>query len=580
MNEIGIIKILHKYRIRLLIITLAVGALTAAITLLISNKYSASAAISVQRPEVTLTGEIPPLTVETLRSLVESTRVKWDLYQDLVKDGIIREDMDFRRFQEMLSTSVKHDQSRDRLLLPIVTLNATTSDPELSMAVANRWAQVVLQKTKGIYQAGVDDLGTFTTNIFEKVSKSLIENEDQYTEARLKADLTVKQLLLEQNEELYSELSLEVLSLEEQVVTRKALLKQLRENVTGQEIEGSWSGEVFARKLAEDPGYTLPDSAALAGRIARTIRSLRSNEQTLAEFDETSQLNHKYIMVKIKKKQIEDISGETLQARTSLFSLEPTYAKLQEELSKISDKIVLSKAIGDDKLWETYLQGGLKDTGQLPLMKTESSNPIYEETQKEMIRLSGEITGLKNKISKGEQELETLRVEVSKLTREIAPLESQRKNLQNAVNKDQALQAYYEQSYNTDRQELEASEKELARMEVKLAAKKAKLDEVGREIAGLEKIVFTSESQLARQKRDIENLTQVHSSLAAKAEEVALLRVSMENVSRSGTVLLYTAQTDPVKVGPPRTRIILIAMLMAFVLACLLVVLNVLVREE
>ena len=89
MNELGIIRILHKRRARLLFFALAAGVLAAGVALLIPNKYSASAAISVQRPEVTLTGEIPPLSVETLRSLVESTRVKWDLYRELVKRGII-----------------------------------------------------------------------------------------------------------------------------------------------------------------------------------------------------------------------------------------------------------------------------------------------------------------------------------------------------------------------------------------------------------------------------------------------------------------------------------------------------------
>ena len=95
MNELGVIKILYKYKIKILAVVLGVGIIVGGISLLSSNKYSSTSAISVQAPEVPLTGEIPPLTVETLRSLVESTGVKWELFQELRKDGIIEDDVDF-----------------------------------------------------------------------------------------------------------------------------------------------------------------------------------------------------------------------------------------------------------------------------------------------------------------------------------------------------------------------------------------------------------------------------------------------------------------------------------------------------
>jgi uncharacterized protein involved in exopolysaccharide biosynthesis len=48
----------------------------------------------------------------------------------------------------------------------------------------------------------------------------------------------------------------------------------------------------------------------------------------------------------------------------------------------------------------------------------------------------------------------------------------------------------------------------------------------------------------------------------------------MENVSRSGTVLLYGAEMDPDKVGPNRLRIVLIAILLGFLVYSLLLVLR------
>ncbi len=579
MNEFSVVKMLYRHRIRLLAVVLAAGVAAAAVSLLISNRYSSTAAVSVQQPEVTLTGEVPPLSVETLRALADSTRVKWELFEKLTAEGILGPKIDFRRFQRMISASVERDQSRERLLLPMVKLTATTRDADLSMAIANRWAETILDQTKRIYRSGVDELGAFTAGVYEKVNQALAESEDRYTEFRLQSGRTVNQLLLEQNEEMYSELSLEVLELQEEVATTRSLVVKLEKSLAEQELEGFWIGEVVSRKLAENPEYVPPVFAGLSERVVRTVRGIGEKQEALAEFQEKSGHNHKTLMLKIKREQLEQISGEVLEARTQLFGLEPTYEKLREELAEIPQVISLTKAIGDDKLMEAYLEGNLKKA-QLPLLSSQSANPVYDETKKEMVRISGEIYGLTSKVARGEAELETLRTEISALERELSPLAARVRDLRNALAKEQELLDYYENSYREDRKLYESGQKSLAEMEAKLAAKKAKLDELSREIAELEKEVLTGDSQLARQERDIENLSQVRASLAAKAEEVALLQVSMENVSRSGVVLLYSAQADPVKVGPPRARIVLVSMLAALIVFSFGLAVNAVVKES
>ena len=63
MNEINILRILYKNRVRLLAVSLSIGIIAGAVSLLSPNKYSSTAAVSVQRPEVPITGEISPLRV-------------------------------------------------------------------------------------------------------------------------------------------------------------------------------------------------------------------------------------------------------------------------------------------------------------------------------------------------------------------------------------------------------------------------------------------------------------------------------------------------------------------------------------
>ena len=579
-NDINIIKILYNSKLRLLVGILLVGIVTGIVTLFFPNSYSSTAAITVRQPEVKLTGEISPLNVETLRALVDSTRVKWKLFQELKKQSVLDDKVTFQSFQRRLSTIIEHDRSRERNLLPMVKLIATTGDSDLSMVIANRWVQVVLKKTKSIYQSGVNEMETFTTNIYEKVSKSLLESEESYTRTRLESKLSVNKVLLQHNEKLYSTISLEVLKLGEEVTTRTALLKQLEENLTEQEVDGVWIGELFSREYSENKEYILPVTTALGNRITRTIRSMEKSERVLAEFEESSRIDYKLVMVNLKKRQMKDISMKIMQANTDLYSFEPTYAKLSEELSKIDEKIILSKAIGDDLLWEMNIRGNGEDATKLPPLKTEISNPVYQETKKAMVTLSADIDGLKNKIKEGKLELESLRKEVSDLTRELVPLESKREVLRAAIKKDRDLMAYYEKTYNEDRQSYEFGEKKLDELKVKLFVKSNELPRIKKDISELEKSVFFSQNEISRQKGDLDNLTKIKASLAAKAAEVALLKVSLENISRSGVVSLYQAQADPIKVGPNRPRTVLVSMLLGFMMFSGVLVLNAVVKQN
>lgn len=579
MNEIGIIKLLYQYKIRILIVALIVGVIVGGITSLSPNKYSSTAAISVQRPEVPLTGEMAPLNVETLRSLVASTSVKWELYRELQGEGVLAESSRFIDFQNMLSTAVNQDQSREKKLLPIVKLIATSRDPELSMIIANRWATLVLRKTEGMYQSGVDDLSVFTANIYDKINKSLRECEEEYTKTLLISNLSINKMLLDQNEKLYSTLAQEVITLQEEFTTGTALIKQLKNNLAKREFEGVWIGEVFAGKLEEDKGFIFPKSSNLTDRITRTIRNLKKNEEAEAEFNKVSRLDNKYLMLDIKKEQIKKISEEVMQARISFSGLGPTYNKLQEELAQIAPKIILNKAIGDDKLWEIYLEPVMLDDKGLSSLKSEISNPVYDETKLELVDLSGKINGLKSKISDGEENLESLHKEINELSSEIAPLAAKRRELNSAIQKDRDLLEYYEKEYLADRRDLGDMEKKLAETKIKLETKKAELVGIGEKTAELEKNVFEGENQLSRQKRDIENLTNIRASLAAKAEEVALLKVSLKDISRSGTILLYRAQADPIKVGPWRRRSVIISMVLAAIIYSLLLIVKTLVKE-
>ncbi len=577
MNEFNILQILYKNRFRLLAVSLAVAAVAGAISLFFPNKYSSTAAISVQRPEVPVTGEVSPLQVEALRSLTESTRVKRELFDRLRDQGRLEDRVDFRRFQRMLSTQVQYVEGRERTLLPLVKLTATTSDQALSMEIANQWTEVVLSETSKIYQSGVDQLSTFTESMYDQVSKSLRESEDRFAEIKLGANLEGNKLALGHNRKVYSRLLERVLDLEDQAATSGAIADQIAVRLAEQEVEGVWVGEVFPRQGDPEEEFPFPAAASLTERIVETIRSLARNEEALAEFEKTSQIESKQARARVLKHQIDKTSGEILQARGELSGVEPAYRSLAEQLEELKPTIILKKALGDELLMVLPERGQAGE--EFPKMESEISNPIYEEIKTEAVRLSAETDGLKNKVEQGGERLKELRGEVSDLNREIVSLSARQRVYQAAIERDRELLDYFALSYREDRREYEKLLKELDRGAAELAAKSDSLDQLAKKISDLEEKVYAGENSLARQQRDLDNLSQVRSSLASRTQEVALLRVSMENVSRSGTVLLYGAEEDPLKVGPPRGRIVLIAFLLGFLIYSLVLVLGEAVRQ-
>jgi len=76
-----------------------------------------------------------------------------------------------------------------------------------------------------------------------------------------------------------------------------------------------------------------------------------------------------------------------------------------------------------------------------------------------------------------------------------------------------------------------------------------------------------SKLQIDQLTREVEKTKNVRMGIASKAETVALLQVTAESASRTGTAILYNAQADPDKVGPDRSKLVLGA-LAAGLLAC------------
>ena len=579
-NEIALLRILYRRKGKLILFTLLVGIITAIITLFYSNIYSSTAALIIKQPEVIVTGEIPPLNVETLKMLVESTKVKRDLYEKLNTEKILPGKLPFSDFQKMLSTSVQRERNRDKTLLPMVQLIARSPRPALSSAIANQWAQIVLTKTKSIYLSGVDDLDQFTSRLFEQADKNLLENEQLYNRTLLQAHLDVNKSQLTQSRKSYSQLYGQFLQLTAEASVATSLLKQLEISLAEEEIHGVWLGEIYTRQLRENIESRPAKSSTINLSIFNLLKNIIKNENSLALFEQESNLQYKEMHLANKSRQLEQIARSLVRAQDTLAKSEPQYRELDEISRKLSPTITLNKAITDDALWTAYLGGDLPKSSKILPLKQEIYNPLYENTRADVISLAGDIKGLKSRITYYQEKESTLKDDVSQLAREISSLLGKRESLETAIEKDKTLFKFISEQFNQKRQQARTLKSQLLEINSKLAATKADLDSLDSSISGLQQQILTSEARTTAIQRDVDNMKKVRSSIAAKAREIDLLKVSLQDISRSGTTLLYEARDNPDKIGPRRSKTVLISMLIAFFISSGLVIISTFVREN
>ena len=586
-DEIQALKVLYENIIKIIIISFVIGVLVAGYSLTMKNTYGSSAAIIIKAPEIPVAGEMPPLRVETLKLLVESPTIKMELFDDLITSGILKENANFSDFNESLRTWTGVEQGRDKVLLPIVKLIVSNIDQERAKDVANHWSSIVLKKTSNLYNSGVDVETNFTQEVFQKAQERLAESEDTYTTELLKTNLAVEKALLKANETAHASIFGEYLTLSAEAKTLAAQLTELTARLKEQEIDnvegeeayaGVWVGEIYdrgyrANRSEQSESVEIaPEFAKLVEtievttttkRIKNTIQHMIQNERHLATFEKQSNLQYKKILLTTKEEELSLVGEDIAKTQNLLAKSDTQTTHLAIQLGKLKPTIPLNitfmktRAIG----WEI-------------------ANPVYQSTQERVINLTSDIEGLKSRIAYFANQQETYQNEVSELASEIATEEAMRESLQKAIDKDKAMLAFMEEEYNKLRQGSETMRLQHLDTLAQAEAKNNEVASLAGAIEGLEKTIFVNDDKLAKLKREVDSLTKVHNTLAAKAEEVDLLSVTQKGISRSGAILLYEARANPDKVGPHRKKIVLIAMLIAMIASSLFFIASHLIRDN
>ena len=567
---LDIIKTVQSNIFKIVGFSVIIGVLTAGLSLQIENIYESTAALIIRKPEIPITGEPSPLDISMVQSLAESHEIKKQVYDQLNVKKMI-EDVNYNDFQKWFKTSVQKEISRDLSLQPMIRLTAETTDPLLSKDVVNAWSDFVTSQTKATYLKGVNDLENFTSQIYKKNNENLIATENKLTSAILEAELNVKMFELENLNVLYTNILEDYSELESVIQTTDTLIQETERFLKDIEIDGIWIGE-FYRNFKE-LGDSVSNSKEIkpttnTALIISTIDNLLRNEMELSDFEESSQLQYLEFQLINKEKQLQTVSAGITQTDNDLVNREAIYESYVKDLQKLDPKIKLKQGISSELSYEGMAKEFVEKFKDLPILEQEVLNTNFQNIQSQMLKSGGEISGLKKRLDYFIEEQAKLKIEVSVLAKDISLKTNQRNSLLNAVTRETNTLKFLERKYNIKKEEFESLKEEFNTGNAILSALKKQVGDIGKRIIEIEGHILKHQNIVTALERDVENYSNVRESLASKAEEVTLLKITAQQASRSGLDILYKAEINPEKVAPSRSKIVIGATFIVFLLLC------------
>lgn len=589
MNLGDILRELYRRKWLILPVVVLAGVGAALYSLQIPNTYESTAALIVREPQRPIErveeGEnlpdTPTLTVETLQTLTESTEITWILFETLMeKSAIVPKPGEekskqalFQEFQSTLSTELKKQQTRQSgsavELLPILVLKARAESPETAEIVANEWASLVEAKSSEIYAKGVEALGAYIGEMYTKSNDSLVKVEADLAAKELEASLILKEARLKTLTDKITMLEDAILEIDIELAVNKVAIEDGMKRILEQKIDNEWIGTVAEDALLKNEPYpfNMDDLSAQALKVIDLSEQKVRQTEALRQFRREQNLLGKEKRFAHSQLDMERILAEKAKVDDELPAVETAISALTEQLGDIPETITLNKAITDDALWHLYVSEGGENEKMLTPLKTETLNPLYQSTRETIVGLTSKAETLRGSTSQLERSEELIMELTEELESEIDVITEELNRREAALEATQTSLALLRDDYLEETKTIEELSLKNLRSEAERATREELRKKLVEETGELEESISNFELEINELTRESEKTMNVRTALASKAEEVALLQVSTENASRTGTTILFGAQANPNKVAPARTKFVFGAMAVAF-LAC------------
>jgi capsular polysaccharide biosynthesis protein len=594
-----ILRELFRWKWIILLVVLLAALLTAAYSLTKPNIYEASAALIVREPPRAIerdadepkSDDIPTLSVETLQLLTNSTELVWTLFENLVADGVITsgegegKQVAFRYFQESVFTETKKQQGRSAAnseLLNILVLRARAQSPEQAELIANKWAELAVEKSSEIYTTGVAALDAYIGGIYTQSNDSLIKAEEALATEIQEASVELKQARLTTLSEKITELEGVIFDIDIELEVNAVAITEGEKRILEQRFEDEWIGTVAEDALLKNEPYPF-EQDKLSGQSLKVLDLIQQKvkqTESLRVFRREQNLLGKEKKFAHYQLDMERILSEKAQVEDELPSVEAALKALRAELESIPEKITLNKAITDDALWNLHVNGSDSASKTETPLKSESLNPLHQSTRRSMIELLAKTETLRGSLVQLEQTEKNVTASAEELESEIDTIREELERRQTALEATKTSIALLRDDFLEETKLVE----ELLLDNLRRIAERKMRDEQREEFTGdAEKLtteISKNELAIGALTREVENSKNVRTALASKAEEVELIKVSVENAAQTGTSVFYPAQASANKVAPSRSKMVLLAMIVALAACSAIAIASKLLRES
>ncbi len=572
-------------------ITLLLGLVVAGYTLTIPNSYESATALIIREAQSAITeNKSPALSVETLQTLTESTEITWALFEKLwekqalesFKDSSLEKMDEFIKFQDSLGTELKKKQARDPTLLPILVLRASAQSPVDAQAVANEWANIVVDRSREIYSDGVTVLDSFISDVYTQSNEALTKYEQAVADKRVEANLTLKKIRVNAIKDNSHDLEKSIFDLGNKIDVNDSFIEHGRYRISEQTFEGMWIGNlaeywkinnVEPPIVKEDLSPKAREIIAIVEEKANQVESLRAYKKDINILGLRSKFAH-------YQQNLTRILEEKARVDDELPSMQAALDALSNRMEAIPEKIVLNKAITDDALWNAHINNTLPNDKDFDPLRSETLNPVYNSSMNKFLELLAQVETLKGSAVQLSKSAETTTLLLANLDSDIDFFEREIERRNKVLGNVEVMFTFFSEDYEGETLMVERLNLENIRMLEEIGIRETMRMDIAKEVMDLEEEIVEYDIAINLLVREVEKTKGVREALASKAEEVALLRVSVENASRTGTAILYKAQANPLKVAPARSKIVLAAMLVVITLCIIFVCSAKLIRSE
>lgn len=198
---IGLLKLIRRRRALIVTITSVSILLGCVASLLMPNIYQAKAML-VKRLDVPLeiSDQMPKaLSVKAYEALLKDPNMIKD-----IKDRLSLKDTPVERLNRNLKVNLVVEKRTpvDIVYAPLIELSAEAKNPKLAQDIVNAWADLVVEKTKELFQENASDLYRFELNRYDLTEEKLEKAEDALKDFDMKNYIRLLEKELEYKEKL------------------------------------------------------------------------------------------------------------------------------------------------------------------------------------------------------------------------------------------------------------------------------------------------------------------------------------------------------------------------------------------